>query len=308
MGTQKNKNKKAIKSKKSIFLVIFIFVILVGLSVLVFSPSRNLMDPVKNQLSALRAGDLAKAYSYTSQDFQQVSSLDVFKSYVEHYPQLKENAGVSITDKQLNGNEGILMGTLKAKNGETVSVEYRLVKEGGKWKIAYMNLGDVTGGAANSSFENVYRNKEYRYSIHYPSNWDYQNEENAKVLFSGKKGTSSYNSLVTIQAIDPTIMTQKVNELQDLVSLLLKQMSDVSSNFKVINEGDVELASDPKKYYGKYFIATYDFEGSPFKKMQFVLQSDDGKLYYTWSYTSPIDQFDVDLPTVKSMYESWEIK
>lgn len=134
---------------KKILIGLVVFIIAIVL--LANFATQGIADVAQNQLSALRSGDSAKAYSYTSKDFQKATSLEEFKVFVKSYPSLSQNESVSFTTKAIENNLGTLKGSLKAKDGSVTPVEYQLVKEGSDWKILNLRLNPTGAGTTSEA-------------------------------------------------------------------------------------------------------------------------------------------------------------
>ncbi|TRZ47979.1 DUF4864 domain-containing protein [bacterium] len=119
-----------------LWVVGFIFVVIVLALVL----TQGIADAAKSQLSAIRSGDIAKAYGYTSKSFQQETSFENFKKFVETYDAFKNNVDVSFSTRETQNNTGVLKGELKSKDGKKTPIAYKLVKESGDWKIEAIKL------------------------------------------------------------------------------------------------------------------------------------------------------------------------
>lgn len=74
----------------AIALGVFVVAIAAIIAIALFA-TKGIADVADQQLAALRAGDYAKAYSYTSKDFQNSTSLEKFQEFVNAYPSLKNN-------------------------------------------------------------------------------------------------------------------------------------------------------------------------------------------------------------------------
>lgn len=123
----------------SLIVVFFVYIILLICFVLYFTS--GLTGVIQDQISALRAGDLNKAYySYTSKDFQDSTSLLDFKKFINIVPELKNNKSASFTDREFKNNEGTVKGTIESNDGATISIEYHLVKENNEWKILSIDV------------------------------------------------------------------------------------------------------------------------------------------------------------------------
>lgn len=158
----------------SIF-IIFILMLVSGLS-----------GVAQDQLAAIRAGDYAKAYTYTSVEFQKSVSQNDFKNYINSYPVLKNNVSASFSRKEIQNNNGTLIGTITSKDGAVIPIEIHLIKENDIWKILSIHLtfpnsgikSDTSGihpskplqqaKLANVNLTNVLENKPSQYSIKYP--------------------------------------------------------------------------------------------------------------------------------------------
>jgi hypothetical protein len=101
---------------------------------------REVMTVGKSELSALRAGNVEEAYSYTSSAFQKGVSLDTFKSFVASYPALHDNVDSTFSDVEYKDGDGLIKGALNMKDGSAVPVTMDLVKENDQWKVNEINV------------------------------------------------------------------------------------------------------------------------------------------------------------------------
>ena len=161
---------------------------------------------------------------------------------------------------------------------------------------------------APAALTKVYDNKDSRYSIKYPEDWEYDVPGQGTVVFNGKKGTPAFYSTVNIQ----TVLTKStggdystVNEfISDIKNQALKQFADA----KFIDNGPVTLPSPQgQDLKGEFITFTYSYNNIPFKQWQIVLLRNDNQVFYAWAYTSPVDQYENDLATAKEMFKSWVI-
>ncbi len=113
---------------------------IIGIVAIAMFATSGINDVANNQLKAIRSGDVAKAYSYTSKDFQAATTLDDFKTFVEQNPSLKNNDSSSFLNRSIENNEGTLEGSLKAKDGGVTPVTYKFVKEDDEWRILSIEL------------------------------------------------------------------------------------------------------------------------------------------------------------------------
>lgn len=103
--------------------------------------TESLVDVVDKQLSELRDSNIDKAYfAYTSSEFQKATSLDEFRDFINTYPIFVKNQSSLFTQRALQHNLGTLKGTLTDPEHKKIPVEYRLIKEDGKWRILSIHL------------------------------------------------------------------------------------------------------------------------------------------------------------------------
>lgn len=139
---------------KALKIILGILVVIVIAIAAALYFTRGIADIARDQLQAIRAGDMQKAYSMTSKAFQQVTSFDDFKVFVDKYDVLKNNKDATFAERKVENREGYLKGTLEAKDGSRTGVEYLLVKEDDQWKIQAIRLapaGALTDGASEKT-------------------------------------------------------------------------------------------------------------------------------------------------------------
>ena len=97
-------------------------------------------DAVRAQLEEIKSGKLDAAHARFSESYRAEIPAAAFAAFVDRHPSLKDNADSTFTSRNVTNNRGQLKGTLKAGSGVTEEVDYRLVKEGGDWKIEFMEV------------------------------------------------------------------------------------------------------------------------------------------------------------------------
>lgn len=99
------------------------------------------VDVVDHQLESLRNHDIVKAYqAYTSKDFQTTTSLDQFSNFIQAYPVFFNNQSAHFSERSIDHHIRTLKGSLTSHDHITTPIEYKLVKEEGKWKILSIRL------------------------------------------------------------------------------------------------------------------------------------------------------------------------
>lgn len=287
--------------------------------------TNNITDVVLSQLDAMQKGDYELAYSYTSPAFQEVTSLGVFEEFVKEVPAMRDNVNASFPTRQIHNSQGLLKGTITAKDGSVTPVKYLLVYENGQWKILGIQIGRPSAGIQDegdseavhntdrqtsrdeSAKKLTYADKHGKYSVTYPGNWYYEKPDDHTAMFSGKRGTPSYYSTITIQWLPMKKAGGVYGDAKEIVADLKGQIQNNTAKVKYLMEGDAELPKNDK-FHGQYFEVTYIYKGESMKKMQYVLISPDGNTGYSFGYTTRAGLYDANLPVAKAMYESWDIK
>lgn len=331
------------KKTQSVFIKIMkgIGIALIGLIAIVllfiaftFYLTSGLLEPIQKQLSAIQNGTIQKAYFlYTSKGFQKEVSMDKFEQVINQYPSLKNNESASFTSRQIKDNKGVVIGTLKSKEGVSTPIKYLLIKEDGQWKIVgfSVNPKDTTLESDSSALYNVsseisrssdngttqassssdtyklYEDKKAKFSIKYPVAWNIRSNKPGTLLCTGKKGTPSFFSMIIIHTIPAKKIGGRFLSAEEFVESLKKQAIKQFTNVTFLAQGQAELPQNPKGFQGKYLSFTFTYKNIAFKRLEFVILREDGMALYDWSYISPQKYYDADLPIAKAMYESWVI-
>ncbi|CCB87683.1 putative uncharacterized protein [Parachlamydia acanthamoebae UV-7] len=120
--------------------------------IFVYIASKELTETVEKQLEALRANKITEAYySYTSKEFQNTTSLDKFREFIQHQPAFHENKTINFYESTFQDNILTLKGILISKDNQKLNIEYKLIDEDGFWKILSIELIDPH--ISNSSSE-----------------------------------------------------------------------------------------------------------------------------------------------------------
>jgi TM2 domain-containing membrane protein YozV len=292
----------------SVIGVLFVYIIL--LMSLLFYFTGPMTTTIREQLTALQANDVDKAYSYMANETKADVSLDTFKKYISHYPQMTNYKSISIPERQINNDKGYAKVTLETNDGKKTTFEYNLTKENGVWKILVIHAPEIksdtqqTNPSANAK---LFEDRTNHYTIQYPEDWHYKQTGEHAVLFEGKKGTRSYYSSIIIQVVHANAANEYKN-VTAAMDELKKQISKQRTNVQISNSGPIELPTDPKNIRGESCIITFKLKGHEMKQMLFLLSRDGGKTLYSWAYISPIKQYNNDLSIAKAMFESWKIE
>lgn len=119
--------------------------IILGGSILMALISEDLTDTVKDQLKAIRKGQITEAYyDFTSKKFQESTPLELFREFINKYPAFSQNQSVQFNDRNVNNHIGTLETILTTSNNDKIPVEYKLIKENDKWKVLSIRLEDLS--------------------------------------------------------------------------------------------------------------------------------------------------------------------
>ncbi len=96
---------------------------------------------IQDQLAALKEGDFSRAYyAFSSKQFQEAASFDVFEKYVKRHSELGENEKASIQEIDFKPSYTTVAVVLTSKGGSEESYQYRLIFENDKWKILSIKI------------------------------------------------------------------------------------------------------------------------------------------------------------------------
>lgn len=123
-------------------------VVVLGLAAVSCSTEEGPTKIADGFLAAAREGDMPKAYSYLSEDFQKIASQADLAAFMERQG-LTDFESASWTSPSIDGDQGVLNGTLSRKSGGAVPLTLELVKGGQGWKINALEKPD-TGGEAEA--------------------------------------------------------------------------------------------------------------------------------------------------------------
>ncbi|MFZ2315037.1 MAG: DUF4864 domain-containing protein [Gammaproteobacteria bacterium] len=277
---------------------------------LVFYFTGPMTTTIREQLNAIQVNDSAKAYSYMADETKANVSLDNFKNYISHYPAMTNYKSISIPERQVNNGKGYAKVTLETNDGKKTSFDYLLTKENGVWKILAIRAPAPeikSDTLQNSISAKLFEDTTHHYTIQYPEDWHYKKSGENAILFEGKEGTRSNYSSIIIQVV-PAKAASEYKNVTAAMDALKKQISIQRTNVKISNTGPIELPTDPKNIHGESCIITFNLKGHEMKQMLFLLSRDGDKTLYSWTYISPAQQYDNDLPIAKAMYESWKIE
>lgn len=131
------------KKRTPTWLKLLISLALIGLLFLIslLYLKDNPKESISDQLEALKANKITEAYyDFTSKDFQNSTTLDIFREFIKTYPAFTSNKSFTIDSQSIDNGIGTIDATLEAKDGKKTQVQYKVIKEGQKWKILSIRL------------------------------------------------------------------------------------------------------------------------------------------------------------------------
>lgn len=109
--------------------------------------------PVEGQLKAIQEDKITEAYyNYTSKEFQEATSLERFRDFVKEYPLFSNSSSVRFIERNVGETLGTLYAVISSL-GKDFLVQYRLIKDGDKWKIASIVLEDASEANRKSAID-----------------------------------------------------------------------------------------------------------------------------------------------------------
>jgi len=146
-GHQVGDNHQATETQKKrrspVWFKILLSLLIIGLVSAVFTAttSGDLGYTVTDQLTALREGRITEAYyHFTSKTFQEATPLKKFSEFVKAHPAFLESKSVRIIDRDVHDDIGVLDAVITTTLDTEASVQYKLAREGGLWKIVSIKL------------------------------------------------------------------------------------------------------------------------------------------------------------------------
>jgi pSer/pThr/pTyr-binding forkhead associated (FHA) protein len=109
-----------------------------------FHMTADAVAAVRAQLADVKAGNLDGAYDRFSDEYKARVSREEFEVLVSRHPGLRENADSTFWKRSVENTRGEVSGMLTSSSGTREMVTYRLVKEGGVWKISDIEFAGQT--------------------------------------------------------------------------------------------------------------------------------------------------------------------
>jgi hypothetical protein len=283
-----------------------------------------LKDPIEKQLVAIRAEDVATAYSYTTKNFQKNTSLEDFTKFINEYSGLRNNESISYDNRSIDNGVGTVNAQLKSRSGSDTPVFYKLLKVNDQWRIETIVINPAQNAPATTSantkstpekasldktppkeivLNNTFKDPKFKYVIQYPNDWQVNNEKKVIVIFRGKE-TSSAQSSFLIQGFK---QGRKHQPVQAIMNEAKNAISKDTTDMKIIETGSMPPLNPDTKYEGQYAIYSYNINNKPVGHLEVIAYSALTRVLYVLDYVTPLAQFEKDLPIAKAMIVSFSI-
>ena len=98
---------------------------------------------VRQQVTALREGNVEKAYQMFSEEYRAGMTLPMFRRWFRRQPSLATIQDVRIWRRSVRGGSVDLWGSFEDGGGHTYPVRYSLIRENGDWRVDSMQMQAV---------------------------------------------------------------------------------------------------------------------------------------------------------------------
>jgi FHA domain-containing protein/uncharacterized protein DUF4864 len=115
-----------------------------------FLKAKAAMEAARAQIKEMAEGDMDSAYGRTTKKYQAAHPAEAFAAFVDRHPGLRRNTDAAFDNRSVQGDTAKISGTLTHGAG-TEKAFYELVKEGGEWKVAGLEVDGDEGRAPATS-------------------------------------------------------------------------------------------------------------------------------------------------------------
>lgn len=129
--------------KKFFFLFALNFLPLISVGAEQNFDTVGVLVAVDRHVLSLRKGKIDKAYSLTSYEFQNETSIDEFVEFVKSHDVLNENQSIALGKLAIVEKTAQYEGLLTSQQDKEMEVHFDLVKQGPDWKIRSILLLEI---------------------------------------------------------------------------------------------------------------------------------------------------------------------
>lgn len=324
----------------SLILLIIIFVY-IGISIY----TSGLKVPIEKQLAAIRIEDPATAYSYTTTNFQKITTFEDFKKFISQYSGLSNNEGISYNSRKIDNGVGTVDANLVARSGVKTPVLYKLKMEHNEWRIESIVINPSenlhssnasskplpaearliglsstppgnTANAANAApvtaatppSEVVLKNEYKNSKFKYLIRYpaDWKVTDDGKSMVTFR-GKEGTASAPTTFLIQSFRQTGKKLSAQQLIDLVKKEIAKKATDISTVDEGEMPPINNKVNFEGRFAVYSYKVDNQPIGHLEVVTRSTKNSTTFIFDYITSAAQFQTDLPIIKAMIISFSI-
>jgi pSer/pThr/pTyr-binding forkhead associated (FHA) protein len=105
-----------------------------------FLMSKGAVDAVHLTLQQVKQGEIDKAYEGLAPTYKNEMSLQDFERIVSRHPGLKDNTDSTFYSRNVSNDTATISGVLTSSSGPPEPVTFKLVREGGVWRISEISF------------------------------------------------------------------------------------------------------------------------------------------------------------------------
>jgi hypothetical protein len=312
-------------------VAIFLVLVFVGM----YFYTGGLKKPIEQQLIAIQTEEYAAAYSYTSTGFQNTTSFEAFKKFVNQFSALRNNKGVEFEERSIENGVGTVSVELLSRSGAKTPAKYQLVKENDKWKIQAMILNPVDAGASETvskatlvkpvahepekevkttneapqpvSLTNYYQNSQYHFGVYYPANWIYTTPQPFAVLFTPTQPINNFMPTIRVQKEMYRERGGRYRDIRKYVNDVMANLLAVGvTNLTLVEQGPVPLGKPGQaKLNAQYSLISYSQQAKEYNLVIVLYYKDPSRTLYILEFSAPKDNLYDVFPVAKAMAESF---
>jgi len=166
----------------------------------------------------------------------------------------------------------------------------------------------ATTGGIKATGQNIFQEGGYGFTLNYPADWMYEMPSKVKAVFSGKKGTPAWDSVISIQNVLSSSKGGTYGDVNGVINGIKSQIMAADKNARIYDEKAFSYnMMDGKQLAGKEFKVEYLNQGINYRQWQIVVPRYGGEVFHAWTYTAPVNIYDSYLATAQAMLNSWII-
>ncbi len=299
----------------------FLAILFIAASVL----TSGLKKPIEKQLAAIRTEDYASAYAYTTRAFQDATTFEAFKKFVNDYSALRNNESISFDERSIEDGVGVVHATLISRSKAKTPIYYRLIKENDVWKIENMVINpdpDIDSQISSrgkvkaenthetvatetthhepTAITHTFNEPRYHFSIGYPGDWQTYQPASGMVVFVDKNNPDAGQVSLSLQ----TLATYRNRSVDKVVAEIGKALNQNATDVQFVDDASIPTLQG-KLYQGRYVVYSFTLNNQPMSQLSVIYFKKPSKAMYFLQFIAPLAQFNKQLPIVKSMVESF---